>query len=263
MSGNIVGSIEHYVRGTSFSNYAERLKFIFEYNKVPEESQKSLFITLSGPAVFEELKLLYPATNISTLNYTDIIKKLQERFDKKEPDLIQRYKFYNRSQTQFETAENFVLEVKLQAEFCDFGEFKDIAIRDKLVMGVYDEALQQKFLGEEKLTLATAERMIVNWELAGERAKMISNKFQTNGIGSVRARLGHVPAKPKNNEDEHFDDRFQRSRGRDRNWNGGRSYNRASGEYRSRSRSGSRYRNYADRQEPSWFVTTVENEDTW
>lgn len=248
MSGNIVGSIEHYVRGTSFSNYAERLKFIFEYNKVPEESQKSLFITLSGPAVFEELKLLYPATSISTLNYVDIVKKLQERFDKKEPDLIQRYKFYNRSQTQFESAENFVLEVKLQAEFCDFGEFKEIAIRDKLVMGVYDEALQQKLLGEEKLTLATAERIIVNWELAGERAKMISNKVQANGVGSVKTRLGHAPFKPRNSGVDRFDDRFQRSRGRDRNWNGVRPMNKSSSDYRSRSRSVSRNRNYADRQ---------------
>lgn len=248
MSGNIVGSIEHYVRGTSFSNYAERLKFIFEYNKVPEDSKKSLFITLSGPAVFEELKLLYPSTSISALNYTDIIKKLQDRFDKKEPDLIQRYKFYNRSQTQFETAENFVLEVKLQAEFCDFGEFKDIAIRDKLVMGVYDEALQQKLLGEENLTLATAERMIVNWELAGERAKIISNNAP-NRIGSVRARLGRTPEKSRNNNEY----RFERNRGRDRNYDGVRTLNRgtrSNGGYgdRSRSRSGSRAGGYAGRQ---------------
>ena len=109
MASNIVDSIEPYVPGASFTNYVERLGFVSQYNNVPESSQKALFITLSGPAVFEELKLLYPARDLSTLQYAEIIKKLKERFDKKESDLIQRFKFYNRVQGEDESVENFVL----------------------------------------------------------------------------------------------------------------------------------------------------------
>ena len=80
MASNIVGSIEPYVPGTSFANYVDRLGFVFLYNKVPEDSQKALFITLSGTAVFEEIKLLYPAQDISTLRYDEIIKKIERTF---------------------------------------------------------------------------------------------------------------------------------------------------------------------------------------
>ncbi|XP_055531307.1 uncharacterized protein LOC129722094 [Wyeomyia smithii] len=211
---------------------------MFQYNNVPENSQKALFITLSGSAVFEELKLLYPARDLSTLQYNEIIKKLKERFDKKESDLIQRFKFYNRVQGADETAENFVLAVKLQAEFCEFGEFKDTAIRDKLLMGVYDKGLQQKMLGEENLTLATAERMIINWELAGSRAKMIGGKNEQ--IASVKHRLGRRDRFESNTQQR------DRSRSRSRSKSGMRYglRNRSASGSKDRNRSSSRQRRF-------------------
>ncbi|XP_055545325.1 uncharacterized protein LOC129730199 [Wyeomyia smithii] len=234
MASNIVGSIEPYVPGASFTNYVERLGFVFQYNNVPESSQKALFITLSGPAVFEELKLLYPARDLSTLQYAEIIKKLKERFDKKESDLIQRFKFYNRVQGEDESAENFVLAVKLQAEFCEFGEFKDTAIRDKFLMGVFNKDLQQKMLSEENLTLASAERMLVNWELAGSRARMISGR--TEQVASVKNRLGR--------RDEYLNERNGRNRSRSRSRSGFHMRNRSRSNNRDRSRSRSKKYNY-------------------
>ncbi|XP_055544797.1 uncharacterized protein LOC129729913 [Wyeomyia smithii] len=187
----LIGTIEPYVVGSSFLNYAERLDYLFQVNGITDAArQKALFVTLSGPAVYEELKLLYPSSeDLKLVSYADISKKLRERFDRVESDLIQRYKFYNRVQGPNERAEDFVLAVKLQAEFCAFGDFRETAIRDKLVMGVADGKLQEKLLNEDNLSLAMAEKMIVNWELAGSRARMINDR-QGGQIASVKSRLG-------------------------------------------------------------------------
>ncbi|XP_058457114.1 uncharacterized protein K02A2.6-like [Malaya genurostris] len=187
----LIGTIEPYVVGTPFTNYSERLEYLFQVNGIDDPAkQKALFVTLSGPAVYEELKLLYPSKDdLKNVSYGDISQKLRERFDKVDSDLIQRYKFYNRVQGPNEKAEDFVLAVKLQAEFCAFGEFRETAIRDKLVMGVSDKALQEKLLNEENPSLATVERFIVNWELAGSRARMIGDR-QSSQVASVRQRLG-------------------------------------------------------------------------
>lgn len=90
--------------------------------------------------------------------------------DKTDPDLVQRYKFSTRVQQPDETTEDFVLALKLQAEYCNFENFKETAILDRLIAGLRDRALRQKLLSEEKLKLASAEKIIATWEVAKANA---------------------------------------------------------------------------------------------
>ena len=100
-NGNVVATMEPYVPGSSFSEYAERFEHFFEFNQTPDDRKRSMFITLGGPAVFSELKLLYPGQSLSTLTYTEIIAKLKSRFDKIDSDVIQCYKFHTRVQALY------------------------------------------------------------------------------------------------------------------------------------------------------------------
>lgn len=191
-NANIAYTIEPYRKGTPLGDWVERLGFFFIVNKVQPEAKRAHFITLSGPTVFAELKLLYPNGNLSEISYDDMIAKLRARFDKTESDLIQRLKFNNRVQQPDESAEDFVLSVKLQAEYCSFDNFKSFAIRDRIVAGVRDRALQQKLLNEEKLTLEMAEKIITTWEMAGANAKSINVGNNFEQIAAVRNQ-GHMP----------------------------------------------------------------------
>ncbi|XP_058445754.1 uncharacterized protein LOC131426939 [Malaya genurostris] len=172
----LVNQIEPFIPGTiPFAQFLEQLDWVFAHHKVtsPEE-QKVSFLATCSREVYSELKLLFPGKDLKTVSFKEITDALKKRYDKTESDLIQRYKFYQRVQGPNESAEDFILAVKLQAEMCDFGEFKDMAIRDKLVCGISNKELQQRLFDEEDLTLAKAEKLIVNRELAGARAKLIS-----------------------------------------------------------------------------------------
>lgn len=107
-----MGTLDHYVAGTPFTNYVERLESLSRFNKWDEENKKCILIALSGSVVYDELKLMFPGVELQTLKYDDMIKKLKERFDKVEPDMMQRYRFYNRYQRPDETAESYILAVK-------------------------------------------------------------------------------------------------------------------------------------------------------
>lgn len=75
-----------------------------------------------------------------------MVNKLKGRLDKTESGIVQRLKFNIRVlQQSDESLEDFVLWVKLQAEFYHFKNFKEIAIRDRIVAGARDKALQQTF----------------------------------------------------------------------------------------------------------------------
>ncbi|XP_058445611.1 uncharacterized protein K02A2.6-like [Malaya genurostris] len=170
---NMVTTIEPYRKGTSFSDWEERLGYYFIMNNVTDESKKAHFVTLGGPIIFSELKLLFPNGKLVEAPYNEIVAKLKLRFDKVESDLIQRFKFHQRVQQLDETVEDFILAIKLQAEFCTFGDHKHTAIRDRVVAGLRDKALQQRLLNEDNLTLESAEKIIATWVIAGSNARVL------------------------------------------------------------------------------------------
>ncbi|XP_055599174.1 uncharacterized protein K02A2.6-like [Uranotaenia lowii] len=193
VQANIVGSMEPYVPGTLFSQYAERFEHFFEFNQTPDERKRSLFITLSGPIIFNELKLLYPGQNLNTVNYNDMIARLKARFDKEDTDVVQCFKLESRIQTEDETVESFILDLKLIASQCDLGDYKEKAIRNRILVGIRDKDLQRELLKQDRLTLQSAERIVTQWELASNRAKILgSNHHQNASVGSVRERLGRA-----------------------------------------------------------------------
>lgn len=219
----LIGSIDPYVPGSSFTNYVEMVEHFFSSNNIEPNRKKDIFITLAGITVFEEIKLLYPATDLKTLSYEDITKKLKERYDKVDSTIVLRYKFRCRKQGPSETGENFVLAIKLLAESCEFGTHRDDAIRDQLVFGVYDRELQKRLLNEENLTARNAERLIKNSEITVSQARAINSEVSVN---SVKHRLGHRDGRR---------DRYRgRERSRSNDYRGGRRT------YNERSRSGDR-----------------------
>ncbi|KXJ82796.1 hypothetical protein RP20_CCG011342 [Aedes albopictus] len=166
MSSSVAFTLEPYRKGTSFNDWFTRMKYFFRVNKIKEEDKMAYFITMSGPVIFAEIKLLYPTGDFEKAALDDIVNKLKNRLDKTDPDLVQRYKFSTRVQNPDETTEDFILNLKLQAEFCGFENFKEVAILDRLIAGIKDKNLRQRLLSEDKLSLANAEKIVTTWEVA-------------------------------------------------------------------------------------------------
>lgn len=173
----LVNSIEPYVPGAiPFSQYLEQLNWVLLHQKIPADEHKATFLASCGTEVYSELKLLFPGKDLANIELKELTDSLKKRYDRSESDLVQRVKFYARSQKPGERAVDFVLSVKQLAEYCNFGNFKDMAIRDRLVCGVSNKQLQERLLDEEELTLSKAEKIIVNREEAAERLTSINGE---------------------------------------------------------------------------------------
>ncbi|KXJ76853.1 hypothetical protein RP20_CCG008787 [Aedes albopictus] len=103
---------------------------------------------------------------------------------------MHRYKFYNKFQGPAESSENFVLAVRLLAESCNFKEFKNEAIRDRLIFGLRNKKLQRKILLEDEIAVEALEKMIINDEEASQRTREIVDPNDTGAVLSVKHRLG-------------------------------------------------------------------------
>ncbi|XP_058827088.1 uncharacterized protein LOC131687063 [Topomyia yanbarensis] len=178
--------MEPFRKGTSFTHWVERLEFLFIANKIPEVDRKAHFITLVGPHVYYEIKLLFRTGSLTDVPLATIVDKLKVRLDNTASGVCQRISFNQRIQNADESAEDFLLALKLQAELCAYGGFKKTAILDRLLAGLRDVMLKQRILSEPVQSLKAAENVIQTWEAAKSHVQgLASNNFSSDLIASV------------------------------------------------------------------------------
>lgn len=221
-----------------FSQYLEQLEYMFEHNEYPVARYKTSFLAVCGIEVFTELKKLFPGQDLKALTYKQMTDKLKSRYDKADSEVIHSFKFWTRWQGKYEKYEDFVIAIKVLAEKCAFGDFKDRAIRDMLVIGVYDSNLQKRLFDEEDLTASKAEKIILNQEMSSSRTQLLNEDDKRTSIVN---RLGPKPEAPRGRH-------RSRSRSYERN-SRSRSF--------SRGRSDNKYqnKNRDDTRKPSYFCS--------
>ncbi|KAJ8404507.1 hypothetical protein AAFF_G00337740 [Aldrovandia affinis] len=90
----------------------------------------------------------------------------------------------SRVQAESESIEQFVTDLRLKSQSCNFGTLCDSLIRDQIVIGVLDKKVRMQLLKEPDLSLAKAIRICQ----ASESAKMQLKSFDTDsGSAAVDA----------------------------------------------------------------------------
>ena len=75
-----------------------------------------------------------------------LIKKFEEYCISKQNITIQGYKFNKRIQSDAESVDQHITELRLLAKDCRFGELQKELIRDRIICGVNSERLQARVL---------------------------------------------------------------------------------------------------------------------
>ena len=68
----------------------------------------------------------------------------------------ERHKFNIRNQTENESIDQYVTELRTLASTCKFENLKDGLIRDRVIWGIRNQALKERLLREASLTLKSA-----------------------------------------------------------------------------------------------------------
>ena len=124
---------------------------------------------------------------------------MQSHLDPQPLAFAQRFKFHQRNQKSDETISQFVVELRKYAEYCDFQDKLDEALRDRLVCGLRSETIQKRLLAEKNLTLASAIEIAQGMEAATKqstelRSRAVSGQPHNHDIQL----LSRTTARPKN-----------------------------------------------------------------
>ena len=70
-------------------------------------------------------------------------------------------------------------ELKKLAEHCEFRDYREEALRDRLVCGLLNEAIQKRLLTQKDLTLREAVEIAQGMDTASREAKDMKAQFKT------------------------------------------------------------------------------------
>ncbi|KAK3874855.1 hypothetical protein Pcinc_020237 [Petrolisthes cinctipes] len=159
------------------NNFLERLDLYFEANDVPEEKRTPTLLSLVGPKRYSSLRDNLTPIKPSDKGYTELVEMLKAP----EPmEMMERFRFYKRSQKPGESVVQYVDVLKHMTRFCNFGNFVDEAIRDRLVCGISDTNIQKKLINERTLTLDSA--VVVAKAMEAEAIAMRQGMAGAKGI---------------------------------------------------------------------------------
>ena len=116
------------------------------------------------------------------------VKLVKNHHNPKPSVIVQRFKFHSHFRKSGQSVANFVAELRQLSEHCDFGAVLDM-LRDRLVCGINNDAIQRRLLGEPPpLSFKKALEMSQGMEMATNNAKDI----QSGQIGSPSQAVHHV-----------------------------------------------------------------------
>lgn len=169
-----VGKLEPFDAQTSWEEYRERTVQYFIANDVPDDKQKAVFLTCCGPATYTLLRNLLAPVKPCNASLTTIFDVLGKHFSPKPSEVVATFKFNSRTRQVGETAADYFASLNKLADDCGFGTFRERMLRDRIVAGINDEAVQRRLLEQPDLTLDMAKKTVIAMEAASKGSRELS-----------------------------------------------------------------------------------------
>jgi len=143
MATNTIGNITEFKpESEKIEAYLERVQLFFEANGIKEDKQVPVLLAVIGSTTYNRLSDLVAPKKPRDLSIVELAEQLRRHFDPKPLVIAERFHFHKRAQASDESISNYVAELRRLTTHCDFGEYLDQALRDRLVCGIRHENTQ-------------------------------------------------------------------------------------------------------------------------
>ncbi len=147
--------------------------------------RKAHLIASVGSFTFSLLQLIAGSQGVKDKPYDELVQIPRDRFSPKLSEVAHRFKFNSCVRRSGESVAAFVANLRSLIEQCEFGDTLEIMIRDRLVFGINDMAIQKRLLAESKLTYKKAIELAQEMESADLDMKLLHGKEKSITISST------------------------------------------------------------------------------
>ena len=104
----------------------------------------------------------------------ELVRLVGNHHNPKPSVIVQQFKFHSFFRKQGQSVANFVVELRQLSVHCDFGAVLDDMLRDRLVCGINNDAIQRRLLGETTpLSFKKALEIFHGMEMAANNVRDI------------------------------------------------------------------------------------------
>ena len=135
-----------------------------------EKKMVAVLVTVMGAKAYGLMRNLLAPVKPADKKYTELIQVMKDHLNPEPLVIAERFKFRKRNQKEGERIAEYLAALQKLTETCGFQDFLDQALRDRLVCGLHNEAIQRKLLTEAKLTLKRAYEIAQGMETAQRQA---------------------------------------------------------------------------------------------
>ena len=106
----------------------------------------------------EEVLTSSNITEDNKKNYDEVIAKFKEFFRIRRNVIFERARFNRRNQLEEESIEQYITALYELVETCEYGGFQQEMLRNRIVIGIRDQALSERLQCDAELTLEKFKR---------------------------------------------------------------------------------------------------------
>ena len=159
--GRTPGNIEYFdPRTEDWTRYVERVNAFFVANDLTGQDKavkrQATLLILIGPTAYQQLTDLVAPAKPDEKTFAQLTEILANHYSPLPSEVVQRYRFNSRMRAPGESVATYVAELRRLAEFCNYGDSLKKKLRDRLVVGVNHEHIQERLLAEKDLTFERA-----------------------------------------------------------------------------------------------------------
>lgn len=152
--------------------YEERLEYFLEANGITDAAKKkAILITSIGASNYTLLRSI--TGGVSDKSYEDLRQVLRAHFSPAPSEIVQRFRFNSCVRKAGESVVSFLARLRATSEHCNYGDSLEPMLRDRLVCGIGDKAIQKRLLAEPKLTYKRAVDLARELETADQDLKLL------------------------------------------------------------------------------------------
>ncbi|XP_063394114.1 uncharacterized protein LOC134679168 [Cydia fagiglandana] len=164
--------------------------------KITEARKASVLLNCIGqPAQELYFNTLKKDNTEDTAKLEEVITLFEEYFKPKSSEVINTWQFNKRIQEDGESFDSYYTELRRIAKNCNFDKQLDRMLRDRIVVGIREQRVQQKLLEIKDLTLERAVDVCRSAELSREHARVLA-KQTTAEVDAVQRRAPAQHSKP-------------------------------------------------------------------
>ncbi|XP_075550765.1 uncharacterized protein LOC142584546 [Dermacentor variabilis] len=156
-----------------FESYLERFEHFLTANDIADAKRLPVFLTVIGPEAYEVLRSLVVPATPGEKSYAEVKRLLKEHYSPRSSVIAERCKFNRRVQQEGESVEVFIVELKHLVRKCDYGDFLQDALQDRLVAGIRNEETRRALFAERELTFDGACKIALDRELAARDTEQL------------------------------------------------------------------------------------------